>query len=301
MDNGRGVPDQTSSPELSVVIPCFNEQGSISATIADLHQNLAALGSYELIVVNDGSTDRSPEILAELARESNHLRLVEHESNRGYGAALKTGIRRARAPLIAIMDADGTYPSAQIPELVRVARQADMAVGSRTGRRPSGSRIRYLPKLFLGWYASWIAEQSIPDFNSGLRVFRKPVAEKLMGILPDGFSFTLTITLAMLTNHYDVRFVPIDYFERVGKSKIRPIRDTLGFIQLIVRTGTYFAPLRVFSPVILLLGLGFLASLAYDVWVLKNLTDKTVLLLLFTLNTTMFALLADMIDKRTGK
>ncbi len=301
MDNGPGVSERKKSPEVSVVIPCFNEEGSIAETIADLHRHLGGGAEYEVIVVDDGSTDRSGDILASLVRDSNHLRVFGHDVNRGYGAALKTGIRRARSQLVAIMDADGTYPGRQIPELIQVAREADMVVGSRAGSRPAGSRIRYLPKLFLGWYASWIAEQSIPDFNSGMRVFRKPVVEKLMGVLPDSFSFTLTITLAMLTNHYDVRFVPIEYFDRVGKSKIRPIRDTLKFIQLIVRTGTYFAPLRVFSPVILILLLAFLASLVYDVYVLSNLTDKTVLLLLFSMNTTMFALLADMIDKRTGK
>jgi len=135
--------------------------------------------------------------------------------------------------------------------------------------------------------------------NSGMRVFRKSVVERFMNILPNGFRFTTTITLSMVRNHYYVRFVQISYASRVGKSKIQPIRDTLRFTQLIIRTGMYFAPLRVLTPIILLLMFGFGGSLFYDVFVLRNLTDKTVLLLLFTLNTAMFALLADMIDKRS--
>jgi len=122
-----------------------------------------------------------------------------------------------------------------------------------------------------------------------------------MRILPDTFSFTTTITVAMMRNRDDVRFVPIGYSARIGTSKIRPIQDTLRFFQLILRTGMYFAPLRVLGPLIVLLMTAFAASLCYDIFVARNLTDKTVLLLLFGLNTTLFALLADMIDKRSGE
>ena len=144
-----------------------------------------------------------------------------------------------------------------------------------------------------------IANQPIPDLNSGLRVFKRSLAEKYLRIFPDGFSFTTTITLALLTNNYRVVFEPIDYFERVGTSKIRPIRDTLNFIALIARAGTYFAPLRVFGPVIVIAGLFTLISLCYDLFVLRNLTDKSVILLMLTMNASMFALLADMLDKRS--
>jgi hypothetical protein len=103
----------------------------------------------------------------------------------------------------------------------------------------------------------------------------------------------------MMRAGYEVRFVPIDYAPRIGRSKIQPVRDTLRFTQLVLRTGMYFAPLRVLTPLVALLGLGFLISLGYDVWVLRDLTDKTVLLLFFAMNTALFALLADMIDKRS--
>ena len=135
--------------------------------------------------------------------------------------------------------------------------------------------------------------------NSGLRVFRKSIAERFFKILPDGFSLTTTLTVAMMRNRYAVVFEPIAFSDRVGRSKIRPLRDTLGFIQLIVRTGMYFAPLRVLLPLVAVLSIAFAVSLGYDIVVLKNLTDKTIILLLFAMNTALFGLLADMIDKRS--
>jgi len=287
-----------SAPNFTVVVPCYNEEDAIGETIESLQQCLAGKGPYELIVVDDGSTDRSSEILRAAQKENTSLTVVHHAKNRGYGAALKTGIRRASSEIIAITDADGTYPHEQLPELISLAQEADMVVGSRTGTAVKYSWIRRIPKAFLSTYASWLAGRKIPDINSGMRVFRRSVVERFIKLLPDTFSFTMTITLATLRSNYDVRFVPISYAPRVGKSKIHPIKDTMRFCQLIVRTGMYFAPMRVLFPVGLVLLLGFFVSALYDVFVLKNITDKTVLLLMFALNTAMFALLADMIDKR---
>lgn len=176
-----------------------------------------------------------------------------------------------------------------------------MVVGARTGDDVTYPLIRKIPKTFLKAYASWIARQPIPDINSGLRVFRRDLAEQYLHFLPGGFSFTTTITLAMLTSYRRVLFVPIDYHPRIGKSKIKPVRDTLNFVQLIARTGMYFAPVRVLLPIIGLSALGTFLSLCYDMFALDepNLTDKTVTLFMLTLNSAMFALLADMIDKRS--
>ncbi len=288
-------------PEFSVIIPCYNERGAIADAIDSLKEHLKDATDYEIVVVDDGSDDGTAEILEEVARRHQDVRVETHERNRGYGAALKTGIRRSSADLIVITDADGTYPNERIPELVQIAKTVDMVVGARTADDVTYPLIRKIPKFFLKHYASWMAGQMIPDLNSGLRVMRRSIVEKFLNILPDGFSFTTTITLAMLTNYYAVRYVPIGYAPRIGKSKIRPIRDTTRFFQLILRTGMYFAPLRVFFPIALTLGVAFTASLLHDVFILRDLTEKTLLLLLFGLNTAMFALLADMIDKRSPK
>ena len=292
---------QASSLSYSVIIPCYNEEDAIGDTLNQLLDHLADGPAYEVIVVDDGSTDGSAEKIEQIAKDQPQVRVVAHPQNRGYGAALKSGIRQSKAELIVITDADGTYPNERIPELVALAAKADMVVGARIGDNVQYSLLRRIPKVVLSGYAAWLSGRRIPDLNSGLRVMRRTVLEKFIGILPDTFSFTTTITLAMLINFYNVEYVPISYSKRVGQSKIRPIADTLRFFQLILRTGMYFAPLRVFLPVGVLLGIAFCASLTYDVFFLRDLTEKTLLLLLFSMNTVMFALLADMIDKRVAK
>jgi glycosyltransferase involved in cell wall biosynthesis len=286
-------------PEFSVVIPCYNEMGSIEETIRRIREALAAGSSCQIIVVDDGSTDGTRRILQKML-PADDLQIVEHNRNRGYGAALKSGIRAAATELIAITDADGTYPNERLPELVALCADYDMVVGARVGEDVTYSKLRSIPKFFLRHWMSWIARQDIPDINSGMRVFRKSVVDKFFGILPDTFSFTVTITLAMLTNFHAVLYVPIAYKKRLGSSKIKPFRDTLRFITLILRTGVYFAPVRFFGPVTLALALGSLAKLLYDIFVLDNITDSSVLLILFTFNTGMLTLLADMIDKRAS-
>jgi glycosyltransferase involved in cell wall biosynthesis len=289
----------SASPKFSVVIPCYNEMGSIAETIRRVRCALPAGAACQIIVVNDGSTDETKRILDEML-PADDLHIFDHNRNRGYGAALKSGIRAAQTEFIAITDADGTYPNERLPELVALCADYDMVVGARVGEDVTYSRLRSIPKFFLRRWMSWIARQDIPDINSGMRVFRKSVVEKFFCILPDSFSFTVTITLAMLTNFHPVLYVPIAYKKRLGKSKIKPIRDTLRFIMLILRTGVYFAPVRFFGPVTVVLGLGAAARLLYDIFLLDDITDTTVLLVLFTLNTGMLTLLADMIDKRAS-
>lgn len=298
---GRTLTTATDGPQpYSVVVPCYNEIGSIEATISTLIDVIAPDGT-EIIVVDDGSTDGTRELLEEMVRSggSSPLRVIYHGSNHGYGAAISTGVRRARTELIVIIDADGTYPLERIPDLVAVAGSVDMVVGARTEGKNPQPLLRRFTKNVLRAHCSWLVGEHIPDLNSGLRVFRKSIFDQFVKILPSGFSLTTTLTVAMMSNRYSVVFVPITYAERIGRSKIRPIKDTIGFIQLILRTGMYFAPLRVLFPLVMLLSLAFLVSLGYDVFVLRDLTEKTLLLVLFAMNTMLFALLADMIDKRS--
>ena len=286
-------------PHYSVVVPCFNEAGGIRATLEDLARVTSVAGA-EIIVVDDGSTDGTSVVLEELEAGGGvaGLRVVRNDTNLGYGASIKVGVRRALTELIVIIDADGTYPCERIPDLVEEAARADMVVGARTGGGDRQPLLRRLAKSILRAHCSWLVGQRISDMNSGLRVFPREVFDHFFKILPDGFSLTTTLTVAMMRNRYRVAFVPIAYIERIGRSKIRPIRDTVGFMQLILRTGMYFAPLRVLLPLVGALTAAFTVSLVYDVLVLENLTDKTVILLLFAMNTALFGLLADMIDKR---
>jgi glycosyltransferase involved in cell wall biosynthesis len=285
-------------PDFSLILPLYNEEKSLGATLEHLQSILKSVPCQsEIIVVNDGSTDHTGKILQQYPT----IQVIHHGINRGYGAALKTGIRYAKYSIIAITDGDGTYPNERIPDLVKLANQADMVVGARIGANVRYSRIRKIPKWFLVRFAQWVTKYRIPDLNSGMRVFRKPVVERFLTILPDTFSFTTTITIAMLTNNYIVHYEPIDYYHRVGKSKIKPIRDTLGFIQLILRMGVYFAPMRIFFPVASLFFAGFLISLFQDVFIRQDLTESTLILFVAATQIGMFALLADMIDKRSNR
>ena len=284
---------------VSVIVPCYNEEASVEGTLEVVSAALASIAAHEIIIVNDGSTDRTALVLDAVGARFPTVRVIHHEGNKGYGAALKTGIRRARGELIAITDADGTYPNERLAELIERCANQDMVVGARTGAQVTYSKLRAFPKLFLRAWVSWIARRNVPDINSGMRVFRRDVVSKFFGILPNSFSFTITITLAMLTTSHLVEFVPINYAARVGNSKIKPIRDTWRFIKIILRTGVYFAPVRALMPLVALLGVATGVSLGYDVFILADLTERSLILFIATLNAGMFVLVADMIDKRT--
>ena len=180
MDEEYGEEEPTAEHRLvcSVVVPCYDEEDSIRSTVLELTDVLLGKIQYEIIVVDDGSLDRTPEILSNLQVTVPHLRVVSHDTNRGYGAALKTGIRAAKAPLIAITDADGTYPNERLPDLIGQCANNDMVVWRARGPGVNYSKIRAFPKFFLRRWISFIARCDVPDINSGMRVFRKDISEQ---------------------------------------------------------------------------------------------------------------------------
>lgn len=301
LEQAGGVLEASVGTAYSILIPCYNEQGAIRDTIEAVVAACEASlpeGSFEVLVIDDGSTDASAAVIETAAETDSRVRLVRHRKNKGYGAALKTGLGVARGGWIAITDADGTYPNQRMGELFAVP-DADMVVGARIGDDVVYSRLRAIPKIFLRRYAQWITGTHIPDINSGFRAFRADVAKRYLHLYPDGFSFTTTITISMLMEGREVIYEPISYTPRIGKSKIKPIRDTLRFVSTIARTGMFFAPLKVLKPFILFFWASFFGSAVYDTFVLSDLTDKTTTALLLALNTTVLALLADLIDRRT--
>jgi hypothetical protein len=201
--------------------------------------------------------------------------------------------------LVAITDADGTYPSAALPGLYRriVQSGADMVVGARTGANVHIPLVRRPAKAVLACLAQYLSGHDIPDLNSGLRVFRRDSAIERFHLISDGFSFTTTITLALLARNRPVIFVPVDYMRRTGASKIRPIADTLTFLVLILRVSVYFEPLKVFLPASGLLAVFGLAYGAVQV-VAGNLGEAPVLLLVSALQVLLVGLIADMISRR---
>ena len=285
---------------LSIIIPVYNEEKNIKKTIYKIDTILkkSDLKNYEIIVVDDCSNDSTNQTLKQSKINFN---LIEHERNMGYGASIKSGIKKSKYNVIAITDADGTYPIEEIPEMYKKIKDFDMVVGSRTGKSVKIPFIRKPAKWFIGKLANYLAGFKIPDINSGLRLFKKEDALRFFKILPNGFSFTTTITLAMLTNDMQIKYIPINYMKRKGKSKIRPIRDTLNFIQLIIRTVMYFNPLKIFVPVSLILLLISLIVFIYSYLALPKILDTTVaILFISSIQILAIGMLADMINKRNN-
>jgi len=283
------------------VVPAFDEEDGIEGVVSRL-SGLALSVPVEILVVDDGSTDGTVATLERIAPRYPKLRVIRHDRNRGYGAALKTGFASARHEVVVITDADGTYPENQIAELLaRIDAGAEMAVGARTGPEVEVPLLRRPAKAILRLLASYLAGVRIPDLNSGLRAIRRELVKTYRPILSDGFSFTTTITLSALTNGHRVDWVSIDYKKRQGTSKIRPIRDTLGFTSLIVRTVLYFNPLKVFFPAAFVIGLALAGSIYIDVFVTSppNLSEKTILCFVALIQVLTVGLLADLVDKRS--
>jgi len=285
---------------ISIIIPIYNEKNGILPTINELYNTLQTLKDpYEVILVDDGSNDGTRELIDNFSKPN--LIKIGHRINLGYGAALKTGIEQAQGDIIVITDADGTYPNMCIPDLVKTYHDGkhDMVVGARTKNKASIPLIRRPAKWFITWLASYLTGIKIPDLNSGLRVMNKKVVQKYQKLLPNGFSFTSTITLIMLSNGFSVKYIPIDYFKREGKSKIRPIQDTLLFLQLIVRTIMYFNPLKVFIPLSLILFLLSFLVIFFSWIFLDQIMDVTFGIIAMTaINVLTIGMIADLIDKR---
>ena len=285
---------------ITVIVPAFNEEAGITETLRGLQAAMEASGRpYEILVVDDGSTDGT----AEAARGLGGIRLLSNRRNLGYGAALKRGIEAAKHPLIAITDADGTYPGERIPDLAdRLDDDIEMVVGWRKGFEAKIPLIRRPAKWVLRRFAESMATHPIPDLNSGLRVFRREHALRYRQVLPDGFSFTTTITLLVLNDGGEILYEPVAYHRRAGKSKFHPIKDVINMAGLIVRSILLFYPLRVFVPISMAcLALAVFVLIGSLLW-LDRIPDATIVILLaMSLQFLFLGLLADLINRRSSQ
>ena len=238
----------------SIIIPAYQESGAIGSVVRDVLQVASELNcAYEVIVVDDGSTDGT----GEMARAAG-AHVLSHPYNKGYGASLKTGIRFATNRTVIFLDADGQHDPTDMKRLLAERHTYDMVVGARKGT--AGSPLWRKPgKVFLGWLVNQLTGRKIPDFNSGYRALDREMALRFLPIMPDGFSFSTTSTIAVFKGGFLVQYLPIEVAKRIGTSTVTAA-DGFRTIMLIIRLVTLFAPLRVFLPissVTLLMGLLF--------------------------------------------
>jgi polyisoprenyl-phosphate glycosyltransferase len=282
-----------------VVLPCYNERDHVELEVKRIRNAFEAAGmSYELICVDDGSTDGTREVLEALP----DVRTILLPRNQGSGTARRIGTQQARGRVVVWTDADMTYPNERIPELVAELDDTwDQVVGARRGEAGTYKLARVPAKWAVRKLASFLSNTDIPDLNSGLRAFKRSVAEPYLRLLPPGFSCVTTITLAFLANGHAVKYVPVDYFKRAGRSKFHPFRDAYRYIIQVLRMIMYFNPLRVLMPVALtLLGATFVkAGVDLAVHDLR-VTGSTVLVGLAAFNIMAIALLADLVVRRTA-
>ncbi len=245
--DGSAVDDAApgATVDVTVVLPVFNERGHNRPENDRIRAALdASPYSYEILVVDDGSRDGSADEL----RDIRDIRLIVFPQNRGSGSARRAGTRAARGRVVVWTDADMTYPNDEIPRLVKELDGYDQIVGARTSEQGTQKLLRVPAKWIIRKLASYLVETPIPDLNSGLRAFRADVARQYLHLLPQGFSCVTTITMAFLANGYSVKYVPIEYSPRAGKSKFHWWRDTKNYLIQVVRMVLSYKPLRVFLP-----------------------------------------------------
>ena len=265
MNQQANIEDSEAPPAdlglISVVIPAYNEEAAIGHDLRTIFDTMDASGyTYEVLVVDDGSTDATAAIVAEYPR----ARLVQHPLNLGVGAARTTGMRQAGGDIIVTTDGDGTYPNQQIPRLLALLQDNHMVVGARVREMGTLRWLRGAVKGGIQLLASYLAGRSIPDLNSGLRCYRKAIAAQFIPRFPQGHSWESTITLCFLTAGYRVAFLPVEYYPRLGgRSSFHPLRDTLIYLRLVVKTVFYFNPLKFLAP--LSLALLLMGALAFAV------------------------------------
>lgn len=284
--------------KLTVLLPAYNEELAICRVLNDVVQALEPLDlDYEIVVVDDASTDATAQLAEQFAVDcwQAPIRVIRAVENRGAGAARKIGIRAARGDVIVMLDADGTYPAEAIPALLQHFPAYDQVNGARTSEQGTLPWLRRPAKWFIRKLACYLTGHPIPDLNTGLKAFKREAMLPWLWVVPNGFSCVTTMTLAFLTNGHSVKYVPVEYRPRIGRSKFHPIHDTLAYLATVLRMVLYFRPLKVFVP---LAGLMLLLGLAKSAYSFRNsgtMQESDVVLLSAAFMTTMLGLLAEVI------
>ena len=244
--------------KISLIIPCFNERNAIEHTIDEINFLLGKT-LYEIVVVDDGSFDGTYEIL----KNRKDIKLVRNPYNKGYGFSIKKGIMAASGEIIVITDADGTYPIESILLMVKKLEEGyDLVIGKRDNLKDFDPFVKKLSRILFKQIAQFVAGEKILDVNSGLRAFRKDVIIKYFVNTSSGFSFSLSTTLIFILEGLSVYYHPIEYRPRIGRSKVKYLRDIMRSAQILVETIALYNPIKIFMLISgLISGLGLLVLL----------------------------------------
>lgn len=278
-------------PVVTIVLPAFNEEAAIGKVIDDVQAAMkSARMTYEILVVDDNSTDRTAEIAA-----AKNVRVVRRRVRGGSGSSRRTGILESKGEIIVMLDADGSYEASDIPKMLTYFPDYDQVNGARTSEQGTLKFLRTPAKWLIRKLACYLTSTDIPDLNTGLKAFKKDIMKKYLWVLPDGFSCVTTMTLAFLTNGYAVKYIPSQYHKRIGQSKFHPVKDTAAYLNTVVRMVMYFKPLRVFGPSALFLSLfaiiKSLLSLAYT----GTLQESDIIIFMAAVMLGALGLIADLI------
>lgn len=287
--------------DVSVVLPVFNEVGHLAEEIDRIIRGLEqSQYSFEIIAVDDCSTDGSRDALQRIGALEPRVTVVMHQRNLGSGGARRTGSRRAAGRIVVWTDVDMTYPNDTIAQLVDAMGEHDQIVGARMSEEGSAKALRIPAKWLIRRLAQYLAQTPIPDLNSGFRAFRRDRGARYLDRLPNGFSCVTTMTMSFLSDGLSVTYLPIPYGERSGSSKFHWYRDTRKYLLQVVRMMLSYEPLRVFMPLgVTLLSFGF-GKLLYDV-ITKDfrIATNTLLVLLAAFQVIAIGLLADLVVRVT--
>jgi glycosyltransferase involved in cell wall biosynthesis len=257
-------------PGISIILPAKNESAAIGTTVSSIRQYYP---DAEVIVVNDGSTDNTAAVA-----EAAGAKVIHHPYSKGNGAAIKTGARAASGEIIVFMDADGQHDPADIPRLLEMIAQGhDMVVGARQ-KGSQASVGRGLANGFYNRLASWMTGHRVEDLTSGFRAARADKFREFLYLLPNGFSYPTTSTMAFFRAGYSVAYVPIHAAQRIGKSHIRLLRDGTRFLLIIFKIGTLFSPVKIFAPVALAMFLLASGWYGYTLYNFGRFTNMSALL-----------------------
>lgn len=285
---GSALTSQEAQVDISIVIPARNEAASLESLLPAL---VAAQPDAEIIVVNDGSSDATLEVCAR-----HPVRVVSHPYPKGNGAAIKSGARAARGKVLVFMDADGQHRPEDVASLLEKFREGyDMVVGARKSGSHAGVHRAVANDAF-SRFASWMVMQTVEDLTSGFRVVKASKFRKFLYLLPNGFSYPTTITMSFFRAGYSVGYVPIHTPRRLGTSHIRPIRDGVRFLLIIIKVGTLYSPQRLFLPISASFFLTGLFYYGYTYWSSGRFTNMTALLFISAILTFLIGIVSEQIS-----